>query len=543
MEPPTGDLSSKDLALGRFFLLLLIIPALFFRFWDLGQIPPGAYVDETSIGYNAYSILQTGADEHGVAFPLFFKAFGEYKNPVFIYSLVPLIRVFDLSPWTIRLGAALFGLGTAILLGLIVVEGVGGIYAGAWAFILAALTPWLFSLSRVSFEVVSFPFFLVLAWWSWLKATKSSSSIWFLLSWSAWGVSIFTYSTARLMIPVLIVALVGCYFRELKSDRIRCLIGSVPFALCMLLLSAWSIRNPGSLTGRFEEISIWKDNPDLLTSLARFLSNYLSYFSPQFLFLSGDPNLRHHTGHGGELFLIMFPALLVGLIYAWQYRHQALERFTLLGFLLFPLAASLTEDHFHALRTANATPFILLLMVWGFEQLWERLRSQRALVVAFATFVTVETGAFYYDYFVNYPDKARTWFNAGLPQAVKTALGQGHSDIYYSPLAFRNENFESTQPYIQPYVQFLFFGKLDPAIYHGKGLAGFHIYPYQNGMSLPKGSILLLKDGEEVFSVSGKVLVLDNPDLPPPKSDLIAEVRLPSRDVPDPPSYRIYRIL
>ena len=47
---------------------------------------PGLYVDEASIGYNAWTIAHFGVDEHGIHFPLFFEAFGEYKNPIYVYA-------------------------------------------------------------------------------------------------------------------------------------------------------------------------------------------------------------------------------------------------------------------------------------------------------------------------------------------------------------------------------------------------------------------------------------------------------------------------
>lgn len=538
MAGPSTNTPRSGFPVGSFLAPVLIFAVIFLHLYGLEQIPPGIYVDESSIGYNAYSVLQTGADEYGVHFPLYFKAFGEFKNPVFIYSLVPLLHIFGLSVWTIRLGAALFGLGTAVLLGLIAMEGVGG--RGAWAagFILGGLVPWLFTLSRVAFEVISFPFFITLGWWCWHRAIKSNSLPWFLLSWSAWGMSIFTYSTARMMTPVLVLALVVCYFRELGSSRVRCLIGSCPFALSVAFLLSWSVQNPGSLTARFDEISIWKDNPGIFTSMVRFCANYLTYLSPKFLFLRGDPNLRHHTGQGGELFLVTFPLLLPGIIYAWQNRRRALERFALLGFLLFPLAASFTEDPYHALRTANAVPFVILLIIWGFRQSWEWWRGQRALVLLYVAVAVLEIGGFYFDYFSSYPNRARNWFNAGLPQVLKLAFEKKRSDLYYSPLVFRDENFGVNQPYIQ----FLFFGALDPTLYQEGGLAAFHIYPYRNGLPLSHGSILLLKDAEELFAANSRSLILHSPDLPPSISEPAGQVAVSPGSIPKPPSYLLFRI-
>ena len=60
-----------------FWLALLLILAGFFRFYQLGNLPPGTHCDEVSVGYNAFSIYQAGIDEWGNRYPLTFKAFGE----------------------------------------------------------------------------------------------------------------------------------------------------------------------------------------------------------------------------------------------------------------------------------------------------------------------------------------------------------------------------------------------------------------------------------------------------------------------------------
>ncbi|MGZ7041112.1 MAG: hypothetical protein ACXVH7_04900, partial [Thermoanaerobaculia bacterium] len=54
--------------------------------------PPGFYLDEASIGYNALTIAQHGVDEQGERFPLYFRAFGEYKNPTYVYLMAGVFR-------------------------------------------------------------------------------------------------------------------------------------------------------------------------------------------------------------------------------------------------------------------------------------------------------------------------------------------------------------------------------------------------------------------------------------------------------------------
>src|SRR4051812_31269208 len=73
---------------------------------NLRSNPPGFYIDESSISYNAHTIAQTGRDEHGQTLPLFFRAFGEYKNPIYIYLLAGVFRITGPGILTARMLSA-----------------------------------------------------------------------------------------------------------------------------------------------------------------------------------------------------------------------------------------------------------------------------------------------------------------------------------------------------------------------------------------------------------------------------------------------------
>ena len=70
-----------------FLITILIVIAGFLRIYKIATVPPGLNQDETAIGYNAYSILVTGRDEWGEKYPLYFKSFGDYKLPIYIYYI------------------------------------------------------------------------------------------------------------------------------------------------------------------------------------------------------------------------------------------------------------------------------------------------------------------------------------------------------------------------------------------------------------------------------------------------------------------------
>ena len=101
---------------------LIILVAFFLRFYKVTSIPPSLNWDETSIAYNAYSILKTGKDEWGQVMPLHFKSFGEYKLPAQIYASIPGIAIFGLNELGVRITPVVYGTLTVLFLYFLVEE-------------------------------------------------------------------------------------------------------------------------------------------------------------------------------------------------------------------------------------------------------------------------------------------------------------------------------------------------------------------------------------------------------------------------------------
>ena len=143
---------------------------------DLSASPPGLYVDEASIGYNAWTIAHFGVDEHGIHFPLFFEAFGEYKNPIYVYAVAALVRFLPLTVAVERFPAALFGLAVVgIPHGRRLADDRSRLITlGALA--LTGFTPWLVIESRVGFETISWVALLAAALWCLSAARRRHAS-------------------------------------------------------------------------------------------------------------------------------------------------------------------------------------------------------------------------------------------------------------------------------------------------------------------------------------------------------------------------------
>src|SRR5258706_15908489 len=90
-QPATGRLLAF-LRRHRLVVTLLGITVLFFFYIDkVSTNPPGFYIDESAIAYNAYCIAHTGAGEFGNPFPLFFPVYTggwvQYAHPSQNYPL------------------------------------------------------------------------------------------------------------------------------------------------------------------------------------------------------------------------------------------------------------------------------------------------------------------------------------------------------------------------------------------------------------------------------------------------------------------------
>jgi hypothetical protein len=412
----------------------------------LDAAPPGLYVDEASIGYNAWAIAHYGVDEHGYHWPLYFQAFGEYKNPIYIYALAPLVRVLPLTAAVERLPAAIFGIAAAFVLTAIAWRMTRSKAIALSILALAALTPWITQQSRVGFEVITILVTLSIALW--FIATESQlTRRRLLLAGCFFALSIFAYSAGRLEVLLFTVAFAACYRRQPRWWLLL-----IPVVVGYAALGAWSLTHPGALTAEFGSVSIASDHPGAGTLVLRFITNYLQYFSPDFLFIHGDANLRHNTGYAGMLLAVTAPLVLLGLWGCWKRRADALPRFSVSALLLSPIAGALTLSSPHALRGVLMVPFLFVIAVYGLVELAgipRRMRVVPAFVAMSCAALFVQGGLYTLDLYTAYPVRAASAFDTGAVRAMRAAISaaSGHT-VYVSERL--NE-----QPYIDAFFALL----------------------------------------------------------------------------------------
>jgi 4-amino-4-deoxy-L-arabinose transferase-like glycosyltransferase len=423
---------------GKFsFVLLLLLPAslvVLAYFYDVPKNPVGFFVDEASIAYNAHTIAQTGRDEYGYRFPLYFRAFGEYKSPVYIYILSAVFWLTGPGILVARLLSATAGLVAAMLFGILACRLSRRRGVGLMVFLIAALTPWLFEVTRLVFEVALLPailglFLLLLqhaakrAAWSWPSAAGLGALL---------GLMAYTYSVGRLLAALLALGLAFFFTRQ----RWRMVVLTwVVFGFTLLPLAVFTVRHPGALSERFKFVSFVKPGDTRSQIAIRFVQNYVENFSPRRWLAYGDPEPRHHLPGMGSLLVGAVALSALGLIVVLlRYRRDAWWRFIVYGLLVSPIPAALTLDYFHTLRLIALPCFLIVLTVPAIEfcveqrQGAQRQNLRRGVLVTLFL-ITLLQGALFQWRFHNALPRVDA-FDSYYRELLSTALAQPERPIY-----------------------------------------------------------------------------------------------------------------
>ena len=452
-------------------LLVLIGFALAVRFYLLGEIPVGTYWDETAMLADARFVANLGRDiNNNHWFQAIFFSYGDYKLPIYIWLASVSVRFFGNNPWALRLPSALTGLMT---LGVVVLiakqlfsKHVHESSRQKWLFcwlLPIAVSPWAIMFARTGFEGHLGQLFLAVSVWLVLKAAASRRFKLTLLlaAQLAAAIATYTYFSVRFVWPIVFLTQMvlanwpeaGLKAVKPLSSRhfLRQLLEIIKFAVfklllplgLFLLLLAPMTNSPfyqDSNRFRFNTTSVlnmnnWALESNILrektgnTVISRLfyhryvligrelLRNFSDNLSLNYLFVNGDPNLRHGTGEHGLFLLPFLPILLLGLYRLWM-EHK--REFILLNvwWLAAVLPASVPDDTPHALRSLNAlVPVSLILGFTVFslvKQGFKQGQTAKKLAGAvWAGWLLFSTAQFTHFYFNVYPVQSAPEWQAG----------------------------------------------------------------------------------------------------------------------------------
>lgn len=464
---------------------------LFLRIYDISNTPPSLSHDESAIGYNAWSILETGKDEYGQSYPLLFRSFDDYKLPGYIYATSISMYFFGVNEFSVRFPSVFFGSLTVLILFFLTREmlraenkedkSLENILPFLAAFMLA-ISPWHINFSRAAFESNLSLFFIVSGLYLLFLSLKRKyfSFIAFLML----SASIYTYYTARVIVPLLLIFFVFFYRQKIKANlkifSLACLLGLLtvlPLIPPMFTSGTARVNQVSIFESDIVKVPYWeimaRNNFSIPTRIfynsyaahgVHFAQNYLKNFSPEYYFVSG-------TGPMGLLHLWELPFFFlgIGLLFLRKYKWGYMLMVWFFGVVL---VGGLTVGQPNALRTLpNAIP-ASVFTAFGIYFVWNYLtsgRKKKFFTVFLLIIISVFLFRFLSLYFQVMPyDNGRQWGD-----------GQRQLAQYLQKTSSDFDNVYITGANWRPYIYLLFYSKYPPFSYQENGTRdGFENYSF-----------------------------------------------------------------
>lgn len=467
----------------RFFLILVVLLAVVLRFWQLDKYPVSLNWDEVSHGYNAYSILKTGKDEWGKSFPLIFRAFGDYKLPVYIYLSVLPVAILGLNELAVRFVSAVAGClavyGIYLLTNALWKDktfsiGKTKISLGLVTSFLLAISPWHFFISRPALEANLSLTLIIFGFYFLIKALSDHK--YYIYGSILLGLSIHTYNTARVFVPLLIFFYLVRYLKKFKPNKLT--LTSLAIFLFFVGIVVYQIIT-GEAIARYSKLQIITDNtafqigqerskshlPSVISKLLynrpvyfveTVAKNYVGYFSPQFWYQSKGAQTQFAIPVKNLFTLPVTILAIVGLIYLLLHFKENNHPFVLAWLFLSPVAASLTADPPQALRPNPMIPAVIMISVVGLYFITSKIKGILKPVVFVVSLLSCSLA--FYNYLVTYyGEYARTYADSwqyGYKQAIE----------YINQNGSKYDHIFITKSYGEPHIFYAFYSKLDPKL-------------------------------------------------------------------------------
>lgn len=198
--------------------MYLIAIGCLIRLVYLGGVPGGMNQDEAYAGYEAYSMLHSGTDSWGYAFPVYFTSWGSGMNVLESYLMMPFVAVFGLCPLAVRLPQAIVACFSLVVFYRLFRRLFDDKVALAGLFLLT-ICPWHIMMARWGLESNLAPGFLLFGLYFFVLGQEDSRK--YMLSALFYGLSLYAYATIWTLVPMMLVLQLAylLYVKKIKFDR------------------------------------------------------------------------------------------------------------------------------------------------------------------------------------------------------------------------------------------------------------------------------------------------------------------------------------
>lgn len=484
----------------KILIILILVVAIFTRFYKLGSFPDGLTWDEAAIGYNSYGLITNHRDEWLHRTPIVFQSFGDFKSPLLIYlDMIP-VALLGLNPFAVRLPVAVAGVGLVLVSFFLALEIFKEKRVALGVMSLLTLSPWAIHYSRMAFESMLATFLVstgVLFFLYWVRKRKFLPLALSLLS---FAFALYAYHSAKIVVPILAIFFLYEFRKVIWEQKKQVFMGIALTILVLLPLIYASIF--GSANARAASTTVLAQKG----ALTHFATNYISHLSPAFLLRGKDITYRHSTMQIGVLYPVelLFFVLGIGVIVL----SKKYRKFWWIPFFFFVglIPASLGLDVPHSNRALLALPWAQLTAGITVLYIFESIKRERTLqVLAIAIAMLTAVGVVHYK---------KAYVSVYASSTALHDVGYGYREVmsYVRPEEGNVDRVYFTNTYGQAYIYILFFKELTPMEYQHGGLANYTISekPYNDAMG--KKNVLIVGTAADIPDSANIVKEITYPD-------------------------------
>jgi len=375
----------RKVKLSTILLLLILAVSFFFRFYKLDEVPWGFHQDAVSQAYNAFSILHTGKDRYGEFFPILFRSFGSYQPPLYTYLTVIPIMFFGNTIFSARFVSAFSGVLGVVLTYLIIshlFRRDKNNKIGLLASLLLAISPWAIFFSRMTVEAnLALAVFLL----GYFLLLKSLDNIrFFPLAAIVMGFSTHAYYSERIIGLLFFLFFIFWYRKTLWKSKKLVFLGVFLFSI--IQIPHLIILSSGAFSRRFVQVGYAGGSGNIFGT---FLSQFLLYLSPKYLFSDAGKSLGRLMPEMGPFFSWLIIPFLLGIRAVSALKDKNIVgQFVFLAVISL-VPASLTGDVFYPLRVLDFFWVITVIISLGMNYLITKTNVSAHLILILLTFYSL----------------------------------------------------------------------------------------------------------------------------------------------------------
>lgn len=298
---------------GNIIFVILFVMSFLFLTYKVGKIPHGLHVDEAGALYDAICLSKYGVDRYLYKLPVYFVNFGGGQNALYTYLAAICVKLFGISTRVFRLPAVFLSLLSMLILYRVIATNNGKKEALFTSFILA-ICPFFIMKSRWGLESYLMCSVLTISVAAFMKALKNGKQFWYVLTGILFGLTLYTYAIAYLVVPA-VVGIVIVYMFFIKKIKIKNIIAmAIPLGILALPLMLMLAMNSGVIENAkiplFSIPKLWFYRGGEI-SLKNIPENIFQIF--EVLFVKDFLNYNAITEFG-TLYKMTIPLVIFGLI-------------------------------------------------------------------------------------------------------------------------------------------------------------------------------------------------------------------------------------